>query len=354
MDRIERILIPPEMPVRQTLKAMDDAGEKILFVVDTEQVIQGVVTDGNIRRWILKGANLDEPVRSIMTPDPIVINEGFTIDDARDVMLTNIIECVPVVNAKRQVVSAVWWRDLFARRSRRSDLAGVPVVIMAGGEGTRLAPYTKVIPKPLMPIGDKPIIEMIIDRFADCGSDEFYVSVHYKSNIIKAYFSDFEHPYTIQYLQEETPLGTAGSLHLLNGKLNKTFCVSNCDILIDADLGDIMSFHRQGGNKITIVGSMKQYTIPYGVCEVCEGGKLVALREKPHYDFLVNTGMYVLEPDVIGLIPRDRMYHITELIEELMKNGGKVGVYPVSEQSWLDIGQLEELKSVLNKLQTAK
>jgi NDP-sugar pyrophosphorylase family protein len=215
----------------------------------------------------------------------------------------------------------------------------------------RLNPFTKILPKPLMPIGEKPIIEIIINRFFDYGCKDFYLSLNYKSNIIKAYFSDFEHEYKINYILENKPLGTAGSLHLLKNMIKKTFFVSNCDILIEADYADILKFHYQRKNKITLVSSMKNFTIPYGVCEIQNGGILKNIREKPEYDFLVNTGMYVVEAAVLADIPKNQFYNITELINDYLKKGEKVGVYPVSEKSWIDMGQFEALQETLKKFE---
>lgn len=222
---------------------------------------------------------------------------------------------------------------------------------MAGGEGSRLAPFTKILPKPLMPIGDKPIIEIIIGRFMDFGCNDFYLSLHYKANIIKAYFKDFEHQYKITYIEEEKPLGTAGSLLFLKDHIKKTFFVSNCDILIEADYADILKFHNRKKNKMTLVSSMKNFTIPYGVCEIENGGILKDIKEKPEFDFFVNTGMYVLDKAVLGDIPKNKLYNMTDLISDYLKKGEKIGVYPVSEKSWLDMGQLEALQEMLNKFE---
>ena len=252
---------------------------------------------------------------------------------------------------RRKVISCLWWTDLFDSKPDNPESLKLPVVIMAGGEGTRLAPFTKILPKPLMPMGDKPIIEVIINRFYDYGCNDFYLSLNYKSNIIKAYFSDFEHKYKINYILENKPLGTAGSLYLLKKKIKKTFFVSNCDILIEADYADILKFHYQRKNKITLVSSMKNFMIPYGVCQIKDGGILRSIREKPEYDFLVNTGMYVLEPSVLSDVPRNQFYTITDLINDYLKKNEKVGVYPVSDKSWLDMGQFEELQEMIKKFE---
>ncbi|OGS03953.1 MAG: nucleotidyltransferase [Elusimicrobia bacterium RIFOXYA1_FULL_47_7] len=349
MDKLNKILISPKQSIRHALKQIDSAGEKILFVVDSDNTLLGAVTDGDIRRWILKGGKLGKPISSAMRTKPITLSEGYAKSEARDLMVRKSIECIPIINSDSKIVSAIWWVDLFQERTKLNKKLNLPVVLMAGGEGTRLSPLTKVLPKPLMLIGDKPIIERIMEKFSDYGSKDFYLSVNYKSSIIKAYFHDVNLPYNIHYIEEHKPLGTAGSLHLLKGSIKKTFCVSNCDILIEADLADILEYHKKSKSKITLVGSMKHYTIPYGVCGVGPNGMLSKIDEKPEYDFLVNTGMYILEPEVIKLIPKDKPYHMTDLINKLMANGETVGIYPISEKSWLDMGQFEELKDMLKR-----
>ncbi|MDP8213484.1 MAG: nucleotidyltransferase family protein [Candidatus Zapsychrus exili] len=349
MERLEKVLIKPDQSIKLTLKHMDLVGEKTMFVVDKKKKLLGTVTDGDIRRWILKGKSLLDDVSSVMNCKPISLAKDFQQEQTKTIMIKKEIECLPVVDEAQRVIAAVWWMDLFKSKLKKLRSLELPVVIMAGGEGARLHPFTKILPKPLMPIGDKPIIEIIINRFFDYGCKDFYLSLNYKSSIIKAYFSDFKHAYKINYILESKPLGTAGSLHFLKNRIKKTFFVSNCDILIEADYADIFEFHRQKKNKITLVSSMKNYTIPYGVCEIQGGGVLKNIREKPEYDFLVNTGMYVLEAEVLADIPKNHFFNITDLINDYLKRGEKIGVYPVSEKSWLDMGQFEALQETLNK-----
>ncbi|MDD5131502.1 MAG: nucleotidyltransferase family protein [bacterium] len=351
MERIKKALIKPGSTVKQALKQMDAMGEKTLMVVDDVNKLLGTATDGDIRRWILKGKSLSDSLLDVMNSNPITLPEDFAIEEAKKIMLQKKIECLPIVDKNKKIISCLWWIDLFESKAKIVRSLKLPVVIMAGGEGARLHPFTKILPKPLMPIGDKPIIEIIMNRFLDYGCKDFYLSLNYKSSLIKAYFSDFAQKYKITYVLENKPLGTAGSLNLLRNKIRKTFFVSNCDILIEADYADILKFHRQRKNKITLVSSMKNFTIPYGVCEIQNGGVLENIQEKPEYDFLVNTGMYVLAPGVLADIPKNRVYNITDLINDYLKKGEKVGVYPVSEKSWLDMGQFEALQETLKKFE---
>lgn len=352
MERLKKILIRPDYTIKQALMQMDAMGEKTLLVVDDHELLLGIVTDGDIRRWILKGKNLTESVFKAMNPKPVCLNQDFESNAAKQLMIKEMLECLPVVDADKKVISAVWWVDLFEKGSKKLKKLWIPVVIIAGGEGTRLAPFTKILPKPLMPIGDKPIIEIIINRFMDYECNDFYLLLNYKSNIIKAYFSDFEHQYKINYIMENKPLGTAGSLHFLRRKIKKTFFVSNCDILIEADYADILKFHYEKKNKITLVSSMKNFIVPYGVCEIEKRGILKGIKEKPEFDFFVNTGMYILDKAVLEDIPKNKFYNMTDLIGDYLKKGERIGAYPISEKSWLDMGQFEVLQEMLKKFET--
>ena len=250
MERLKKILIRSNFTIKQALKQMDAMGEKTLLAVDDQGRLLGTVTDGDIRSWILKSKKLSKPVSAVMNNSPFALKTGYSAQDANALMLKNEIECLPVLNEDKKVVSAVWWMDLFQNKPKKLKALKLPVVIMAGGEGARLAPFTKILPKALMPIGEKPIIEIIINKFSDYGCKDFYLSLNYKSSIIKAYFNDIEHKYNINYILENKPLGTAGSLHLLKKQINKTFFVSNCDILIEADYADILEFHKEKRNNV--------------------------------------------------------------------------------------------------------
>lgn len=351
MEKLKKAIITQKASIKQALKTMDATGEKTLLVADSRRILLGTLTDGDIRRWILKGQNLNAAVSRVMNAGPIFLEDGYSREEAKNLMVTNGIGCIPIIDRQRHLVSAIWWTDLFDANYRKHRKINAPVVIMAGGEGTRLSPLTNILPKPLIPIGDKPILELIVNKFVEFGCKDFYISLNYKRNIIKAYFNDFDHNYRIHYLHEDKPLGTIGSLYMLKGAVKETFFVSNCDILIEADYSDILDFHKKNKNKITLIVSMKHYVIPYGICSIKNGGVLRGIREKPEYDFLVNTGSYLMEPEVLKDIPKARHYHATDLIADYIKRDKKIGVYPVSEKSWIDIGQLHELQSTLQKFE---
>ena len=196
--------------------------------------------------------------------------------------------------------------------------------------------------KPLVPINDKTMLEHIFDRFNRYGCSKYYISVNYKSSLIQFYLKQQNLPYTINYFEEDKPLGTAGSLSLLKNDLKETFFVSNCDILIEQDYSEILKYHRENHNELTVIAALKNYSIPYGTIDTGENGQLIMLSEKPNFIFKINSGMYILEPHLLDYIPENKIFHITTLIEKINKRNGKVGVFPVSEKSWKDVGEWDE------------
>jgi NDP-sugar pyrophosphorylase family protein len=259
-------------------------------------------------------------------------------------------ELMPVVDASNHLVKVYFWDDFFgAEKKDDSPKLNATVVIMAGGRGTRLKPLTNVIPKPLIPIGDKPIIEHIIDNFCRIGSTHFILSVNYRSELIRFHFQqlNLKNVY-LEYIEESHPFGTAGSLKLLDGKVKDTFFVTNCDILIDQDYREVWDYHKEEKNELTLVSSLKSYNIPYGTLKVGQGGKLLEMDEKPTVSYFINAGLYVIEPHILKEIPEHKYFNITDLIDTIRKRNGKIGVFPVSEGSLKDLGNWDEyLKNIL-------
>lgn len=345
---VNDLFISKDMTIKEAIVRLDETAKKILLVIDDKKLI-GIVTDGDIRRWILKNGNLQDKVFLIMNNSPKYIYEKDR-PRAKDILKKMMIESIPILNESNEVIDIIFWHNSFNNKLNHFEKLDNPVVIMAGGKGTRLDPYTKIIPKPLIPIGDIPIVERIINRFNEYGCNIFYLTVNYKKNMIKAYFSDEDKNYEVKFIDENQPLGTAGSLSMMKDKLKDTFFVSNCDILIDANYSHILKQHKENKNKITLVTSLKNYVIPYGVIEINDNGSIRDMTEKPEYDFLVNTGMYILEPEVLNDIPKNTFFHITDLINEYLSRGEKIGVYPVSENQWLDMGQFKEMENMLERL----
>jgi dTDP-glucose pyrophosphorylase len=342
-DKIKSITIIPSTTLIDALKKMDRNECKSLLVTTNENQFVGVLSIGDIQRAILNGISLENEILDILRKNPTIGNDKFDESHIKELMIQNRIEFLPIVNTNNEISTIYFWDDLFIQKKLPPKHAfNLPVVIMAGGFGTRLKPLTNVLPKPLIPIGETTMLEEIFSRFNYYGCDDFYISVNYKAELIKYYLESQNLPYKLTYFQEDKPMGTAGSLSLLKGKLTKTFIVHNCDILIDQDYSEIIDYHTTNQFEITLVAVLKSYSIPYGTIETGNNGELKSLQEKPEMTFQINSGMYVLEPHLMDEIPQDEFFHITHLIEKVKNRGGKVGVFPISENSWKDIGNWDE------------
>ena len=330
------------------MKLMDEIMVKTLFVLDNGH-FEGIVTLGDIQRAIIKNISLKEPVGHILDKNKIYgyVSEGAEI--IKDKMQRMRAELMPILDEKGELVDVWLWSDLFKKTGlKQHEKINIPVVIMAGGKGTRLKPITNVIPKPLVPIGDKTILETIMDQFEDIGCHKFYMSVNYKADMMKYYLYQLEHKYDIEFFQEDKPLGTIGSVSLLKNKITTPFFVSNCDIIIDQDYRDVYDYHIKNKNDLTIVTAVKSMTIPYGVIETGDDGIMTGLKEKPVETYMINTGVYILNPELIDLIPPKKFYHITHLMEKIKSEGGRIGCFPVSEHAWHDMGEWNEYLKIIN------
>lgn len=343
-------LIGRQADVRRAMQQLEATEHKVLFVVDEGNVLLGSVTDGDVRRWILRGGQLDGLVADVCNTQPLVTRSVSGTDKLKNEMLVRGITCIPVIDEARRVIDVLVWKqslDAEPNLPVKRESINLPVVIMAGGFGTRLAPFTSVLPKPLIPISGRTVIEMIMEAFTAYGVDDFYLSVNYKSKIIKSYFEELEPPYSVRFVHEDKPLGTAGSLRTLAGSITTDLIVTNCDVIVSANYSDLARHHVEKGNDITLVVSLKNYTIPYGVCEIESGGTLREIREKPEFNFLVNTGLYMIKPHVLDLIPQGEFFNFTDLIETVRTGGGQVGVYPISDKAWIDTGEWAEYRAAV-------
>jgi dTDP-glucose pyrophosphorylase len=349
---MKNITISRSVSIRQAMKQLDKTAEKCLIVIDEKKILLGTLTDGDIRRSILSGVDVSASIETCYYTSPTVLRHlEYTRDEALNIMREKKLNLIPIVSNDNSIVDFVTWSNLGESNEHQEKiLKNVSVVIMAGGKGTRMEPFTTILPKPLIPIHDKPIIEHIIEKFLPLGCKDFFLTVNYKSRILKAYFEDLNPSYSIEFIDEPKPLGTAGSLKFLFGKVDGPFFVTNCDVLVKTNYSSLYEFHNKGEYDLTLVASAKEYVIPYGTCELNGEGHLSHINEKPKYEFLINTGLYVLNPQILEYIPTDKYYHITQLIQDLKKAGKKIGVYPVGEDDWIDIGQWAEYKQAVGKL----
>lgn len=349
-SNLKNFLVNPDLSIVDALEMIDNNTKGILFICDSDRKLLGCITDGDIRRGLLKTGDLNYKVIDFMNHNP-----KFLFDHERKnsiKMLNNTITALPIVNSFNIIIDIVFLSDeeIKEEKKKESSLKDVSVIIMSGGKGTRLYPYTKILPKPLIPIGDTPILERIINRFREFGVLNFYITVNYKKEMIKSYFNDLSPDYNICFIEENKPLGTAGSIQLIQDKFNLPVFITNCDTLINIDYDKLLNFHIKSGNDLTIVSALKNVIIPYGVLHSQENGLLKSLEEKPKLSYFINTGFYVLNPILIKKIPKNVIFHMTDLIEMLMKEGFQIGTYPISEDSFLDMGEFSEMERMEKKL----
>ncbi len=342
---IEKFLIDENKTIIDAMKQLDNVAKKILFVTKDNK-FAGTLTDGDIRRYILKNGNLEGYVKDFANYNPKYLKKEQS-HYAKVYMRKHSFQAIPIVNDNLDIVDIKLLNHTPNFPKIKTKL---PIVIMAGGLGTRLYPYTKILPKPLIPIGDVPIIEHIINRFNLFFEGEYHLIVNHKKNMIKAYFNEIEKDYEVSYVDEDVPLGTGGGLSLLKNEINSTFILSNCDILVNDDLEEIYKHHKKEQNLVTMVCSLKNIKIPYGVIETNEDGDILNMKEKPTVSFLTNTGVYIVEPEVIKPL-NEEFIGFPTIIENLKNEGKKIGIYPINEDKWLDMGQLDTMQEMRAELE---
>ena len=344
---MKELCISLNVSVRDAITAIDNGGKKVVFIVDASNKLMGIFTDGDMRKFILGNGDISANISKAMNSRPIVFS---SLEEARIAKEKIKMIVYPIVNDENTLVDALFWDDLTPDGVVSNALQKVPLIMMAGGKGTRLYPFTKILPKPLIPIGEETISERIINIFTKYGCKKVWMVLNYKSNMIKSYYNDLNCKYSLDYVDEKEFLGTGGGLSLLKGKIDNTAFVSNCDILVNADLECIYKTHKQRKNKITLVCVMKNMQIPYGIINLDDHGQIESMTEKPKFSFLTNTGLYVVEPEVIERIPQNKFIHLPDIVQEYLNRGERVGVFPISEKSWLDMGQISEMKSMIEGL----
>lgn len=342
IEKIKDRVISLRTTLWDAMKQMDRQGVKVLFVF-TGEFFEGLLTIGDIQRALIRGVSLQDAVEQVLDRNKIYASVNEPAEDVRRKMQQLRAEVMPILDEKGNLVDVWFWKEIFLLEDAPArELLDVPVVIMAGGKGSRLKPLTNVIPKPLIPIGEKTILEEIMDQFERIGCRKFYLSVNYKREMLRFYLSQLEHPYAYTFLEEDKPLGTIGSVAQLKGKVKEPFFVSNCDILIDQDYRDVYAYHLANRNDLTMVTAVKSVRIPYGVVETAADGLMTACREKPEHTYSINTGVYVLNPELLDEIPQGEFFHITDLMAKIRARHGRIGCFPVSEKAWTDMGEWKE------------
>ena len=346
MDDIKQFVGEPNLSVSEAMQRIDLNSHGILFLTDEKDRLIGCITDGDIRRYLLAGGKMTDQAADAANKSPRVAK---TIDEATHLYHKQYYIVIPVVDDQGTIKDLYFGETEEPLQKDRKALK-IPVVINAGGRGTRLDPYTRVLPKPLIPVGELPIIELIMQEFRRYACDDFHIIVNYKKELMKAYFADNDSHYHITWYDEERPLGTGGGLRLLRGRFKSTFFFANCDALLTANYENILKFHNENENAITMICAYKNMNIPYGIIEMGMNGRIEAMKEKPLLSFLTNTGIYIVEPCVIDDIGENEVIGFPDIVEREKQKGKRVAAYPVSENDWMDMGQLTELEKMRIRL----
>lgn len=343
-QEFKKYIISEDLTLLEAMKKINDGGKGIAYICENSKLLASV-TDGDIRRAFLNSQNINEKVKNIGNYSPIFMLEKDK-KHSKKFMEEHALTSIPIVNRNREVCDIIF---MYGERKSTVKL-NAKVYIMAGGKGTRLKPYTDILPKPLIPIGEKTITEHIMDRFSEYGCKEYHMIVNYKKALIKAYFGENDVERNVNFIDEKEFLGTGGGLRLINPNISETVFVTNCDILIKANYKEIYDYHKANKNIITMVCVKKTEVIPYGTIELDGTNTVKEIREKPSYSFNTNTGLYVIEPEFIDMIPVNTFIHITDIIQKCIEENKKVGAFFISEDNWLDMGQLEKLRVMEEKL----
>jgi|TARA_B100001063_G_C16778058_1_gene567529 dTDP-glucose pyrophosphorylase len=337
---MKKFIIFSNQTIREALLKIDKNGKKSLIVVDKKNKLIGSISDGDIRRHILKNSSLNYKISKIYNKKPHYLFEK----DANNKMVqkqfnSGDVLILPIID-NNFILKNILTNDNLNTINLIKKKLRIPVLIMAGGLGKRLDPFTRILPKPLIPINDKPIIEIIIRQFVNNGFDKIYISLNYKADLIMSVLKQIEKKYLkkIIFVREKKQLGTAGSTNLIKNKINDLLLITNSDTLINLPFEEVINYHKSKNLDLTIISSIKNFKIQYGVSTLNENGLLKKITEKPSTDHLVNIGIYLINKKVVNLIDKNKKIDFTDVIQKALNKKMKVGVFPISDTSWQDIG----------------
>ncbi|WAM37239.1 nucleotidyltransferase family protein [Caldicellulosiruptor acetigenus] len=334
--KVKNISVDRGIKIIEALKILNDTGKGILLVIDENEKLIGTLTDGDIRRALLKGYKLEDKIEDIVHYNPVIASKELNNEELKELFIKKAVKQIPIVDEESRVVDLISIEEILIPKGKENI-----VFILAGGKGTRLRELTKEIPKPMLKVGNEPLLHHIINSFKQYGFYRFIISVNYKSEIIENYFQNgYLHGVKIDYIKETKPLGTAGSIRLAKELIDGPFYVVNGDVYTTLNFERMLNYHLEQGFDITVGVKNFQYQIPYGVVE-SKDKEIIDIVEKPIINYLINAGIYCLNPNVIDFIPFDEYFEITDLIKRCILGGKRVGYYEINEY-WVDIGQVED------------
>lgn len=338
---ISKIFIKEDLSIKECFKKLNKTAKKTLVVIDNKNKLLGTLSNGDLRKALLKGKNLKSKIKQIYKKKCIKFNEKKipSHEKIKKIFFLKGIDLIPIVNSKEKVVQIIYPNIKLKKNKKKNSLINFYSIIMAGGLGTRLQPFTHILPKPLIPINNKPVIEHIIDKVQEYGPKKIFVTVNYKSKVLKAFFEELKPRLKINLFFEKKPLGTCGSLKKIKIQKNIPILLLNCDALINMDLFKVLKKHIENHNDMTVLVSKKNFKMPYGVCKIDEKKNLKSILEKPSYSFSINTGMYILNKKILKFIPKNKKFDTTDLINKTISKNYKIGICNISNNAWKDVGE---------------
>ncbi|MDC1124523.1 sugar phosphate nucleotidyltransferase [Pelagibacteraceae bacterium] len=345
-----KYLIDHNTKTIDSLKKINKLGGRSLIVVSNKKILKGILSSADLRRAILNHSITNEKINKIYNKKPKFIYSD-EIKEKINKIFSNVkrFNIIPIIDRKTKKIIDVLDSKKFHSLNikKKNKKINASVVIMAGGKGTRLMPYTSVLPKPLLPINNKPTIKHIIDRFKEYSVTNFFVTLNYKSEILKTYLKDLSTIIPVISIQEKKPLGTAGSLYLIKNKLKNDFFLTNCDTIINANYYEIFKHHNIKKNDITIIVAVKKFKIPYGVCESTDNNFI--MNEKPELKHNVNAGFYIISKKCLKVLKKREYLDFNNFLLKCKKHKMKIGIFRIKEKNWIDVGQMKEYKNNFNK-----
>lgn len=338
MKNIEDTIVKESTSILEVLQIIDKSSKQLAIVVDENKKLLGTISDGDIRRALLKNISLNEPVKNIYFKNPTVATINDSKEEIINICRTKKIHQIPIIDNKGSLIGLETLDELISKDNKPNK-----VILMVGGLGTRLRPLTENTPKPMLKVGNKPILQTIVEKFAEYGYINIIMCVNYKSNIIQDYFQDGrEFGVNIEYILEEQRMGTAGALSLLKQKPTEPFFVMNGDLLTNVNFEHLHDFHFSTNSMGTMCVREYDFQVPYGVVNI-KDSKIISIEEKPTYKFFVSAGIYMLSPKVLDYIPQNKFYDMPTLFEKIISENKNAISFPLREY-WLDIGRIEEYK----------
>jgi len=340
---MDKYTINSTSTIKESLQKLTVCGEKCIIVINNKNELLGTLSDGDIRKSIVNQKSLSVKITNIYNKKPKKFYEGKINNSLIEKYFLDLrLEVIPIINNKNKLVDLILFSKYFKKNKYKYDddfKIKVDVIVMAGGLGARLAPFSNIIPKPLMPYKDNNLIENIMNKFKKFNLNNFLITLNYKENLIKSYLESHKKKYNIKFINEKNQMGTVGSLSKVKNITNDFFLI-NCDTIIDLNYLDLYKFHKKNKYDITIVSCLKEFKIPYGCFDINSKGKMIKIIEKPQHNYLVNTGLYIMNSKLLKIISKKVKFDFNEFLEKVNKLKFKIGFYAIDENSWSDFGEI--------------